>query len=117
MKLSHLVTIMRMLLTRGFCIAQVCFLPGTLALASHHGLNLTSGQLPPVMTDKGHPNARSSVPVRPFRNCKYPRQESKSTRGKKLCKLNPGVDVMITILGDFKQFSAKKWRFSHKSML
>jgi hypothetical protein len=27
------------------------------------------------------------------------------------------VNVMITILGDFCQFSAKKWRFSQKQML
>jgi hypothetical protein len=27
-----------------------------------------------------------------------------------------GVDVIITIFCDFCQFSAKKWRFSHKSM-
>jgi hypothetical protein len=39
--------------------------------------------------------------------------------GKKLQNvvLNPGVDVMITIFGDFWQFSAKKWRFSQKPML
>jgi hypothetical protein len=29
----------------------------------------------------------------------------------------PGVDVMITIFGDFRQFSAKNWRFSQKPML
>jgi hypothetical protein len=29
----------------------------------------------------------------------------------------PGVDVMITIFCDFRQFSAKKWRFSQKSIL
>jgi hypothetical protein len=28
-----------------------------------------------------------------------------------------GVDVMITIFCDFRQFSAKKWRFSQKTML
>jgi hypothetical protein len=27
---------------------------------------------------------------------------------------SPGVDVMLTILGDFCQFSAKKWRFFQK---
>jgi hypothetical protein len=27
------------------------------------------------------------------------------------------VDVMITVFGDFCQFSAKKWRFSHTPML
>jgi hypothetical protein len=31
--------------------------------------------------------------------------------------LKPGVDVMITIFGDFSQFSAKKWRFFQKPML
>jgi hypothetical protein len=30
----------------------------------------------------------------------------------------PGVEVMIMILGDFRQFSAKKnWRFPQKPML
>jgi hypothetical protein len=29
----------------------------------------------------------------------------------------PGVDVMITIFGDFCQFSAKNWRFSQIPML
>jgi hypothetical protein len=29
----------------------------------------------------------------------------------------PGVDVMITIFCEFRQFSAKKWRFSQKPML
>jgi hypothetical protein len=28
-----------------------------------------------------------------------------------------GVDVMITIFGDFGQFSAKKWRFSQQPTL
>jgi hypothetical protein len=29
----------------------------------------------------------------------------------------PGVDVLITIIFDFCQFSAKNWRFSQKPML
>jgi hypothetical protein len=29
-------------------------------------------------------------------------------------KMRPGTDVMVTIFGDFRQFSAKKWRFSQK---
>jgi hypothetical protein len=28
----------------------------------------------------------------------------------------PGIDVMITIFGDLRQFSAKSWRFSQKPM-
>jgi hypothetical protein len=28
----------------------------------------------------------------------------------------PGVDVMIKIFGDFRQFSAKNWRFFQKQM-
>jgi hypothetical protein len=31
--------------------------------------------------------------------------------------LAPGVDVMITIFCDFRQFSAKNWRFFQKPML
>jgi hypothetical protein len=31
-------------------------------------------------------------------------------------ELTPGVNVMITIFGDFHQFSAEKWHFSGKSM-
>jgi hypothetical protein len=32
-------------------------------------------------------------------------------------EMKPGVDVMITIFCDFRQFSAKNWRFSPKLML
>jgi hypothetical protein len=35
----------------------------------------------------------------------------------KVVGLAPGVDVMITIFCDFRQFSAKYWRFSQKPML
>jgi hypothetical protein len=39
-------------------------------------------------------------------------------RGNTDLKQSSGVDVMITISGDFPQFSAKKnWRFSQKPML
>jgi hypothetical protein len=31
--------------------------------------------------------------------------------------LQAGADVMITIFFDFRQFSAKNWRFSQKPML
>jgi hypothetical protein len=38
-------------------------------------------------------------------------------KGKSCDFSTPGVDVMITIFCDFRQFLAKNWRFSQKPML
>jgi hypothetical protein len=42
---------------------------------------------------------------------------SRKMEFRKVDPLIPGVDVTITIFGDFCQFSAKNWRFSQTPML
>jgi hypothetical protein len=46
--------------------------------------------------------------------CRYVERKKKQQM---LQKSRPGVNVMVTIICDFRHFSAKKWRFSQKPML
>jgi hypothetical protein len=64
----------------------------------------------------------STPPTSTCRTLSSPRVSPEIIEMRKLCvhahaQTSPGVDVMITIFGDFCQFSAKKWLFSQKRML
>jgi hypothetical protein len=76
-----------------------------------------------ITSTPGHPDIDQVLKISFFRR-KNPRTLSKPKSARRTTAApglqkgeKPGVDVMMTIFGNFGQFSAKNWHFSQKSML